>query len=445
MGEIACRNKHKIILKQKTQKASPCCNPPRTQNLKKKFLATVQKHIYPSPPNNNGKKRAFSSNHISSAGYNPLIDNLIAYLQVRKFHVARDGTLHLLRRLGGKTRAEAFLEHHHQLFRRLIELPHVLPGLAWVQQMLRHFGDVLRDVQAPAGVLLVFRPVECPVVDRVDDRTRDAQRHALRTTVRAAASVTSVQQPHAAVVLLHLLRQLLAVERRVAHEKWPTKARREDRASSARAASLNAWDVRGVAHHEPEHRLRARQSSHGRHHAKGVVRQENDVLRMASNGLAQRALDVAQRVSNARVLADRLIVEVDLPRSLVQHAVLRHSTEAHGVVDVLLRLRVQADCLGVAAALNVEHATVRPHVLVVADQVAVGVCRQRRLSGPAQSKEDRHIALLAHIRARVHAQVVHSWHQLEHHRQDALLHLTSVLRAKDHLLARLEVQRHARR
>jgi hypothetical protein len=51
-----------------------------------------------------------------------------------------------------------------------------------------------------------------------------------------------------------------------------------------------------------------------------------------------------------------------------------------GVKDLGLRRLRQADGLGVGAALDVEHAAVAPAVLVVADERALRVGRQRRLA-----------------------------------------------------------------
>ena len=50
--------------------------------------------------------------------------------------------------------------------------------------------------------------------------------------------------------------------------------------------------------------------------------------------------------------------------------------------------RRQRDALGVAAALDVEDALVRPHVLVVADEAAQRVGRERGLAGARQAEED---------------------------------------------------------
>jgi hypothetical protein len=48
----------------------------------------------------------------------------------------------------------------------------------------------------------------------------------------------------------------------------------------------------------------------------------------------------------------------------------------------------EVDRLGVAAALEVEGAAIGPAMLVVADQRAGGVGRQRRLAGARQAEED---------------------------------------------------------
>ena len=57
----------------------------------------------------------------------------------------------------------------------------------------------------------------------------------------------------------------------------------------------------------------------------------------------------------------------------VHSDVLQQSVALDGVVDVGLGLLIQVNDLGVAAALEVEHAVVVPAVLVVADQQALGI------------------------------------------------------------------------
>src|SRR5690606_41133465 len=68
---------------------------------------------------------------------------------------------------------------------------------------------------------------------------------------------------------------------------------------------------------------------------------------------------------------------------------LQHRAEAlAGGEDLGFGLFGEGDHLGVAAALEVEDAVVGPAVLVVTDEAAVGIGRERRLAGAGEA-EDR--------------------------------------------------------
>lgn len=140
--------------------------------------------------------------------------------------------------------------------------------------------------------------------------------------------------------------------------------------------------------------------------------------------------------SPSGVLGEGRVVVVDLARVLVEHDVLENRTEADGAKDIRLLLGRETDALGVAAALDVEHAALAPAVLVVADQRAVGVGRERRLARAGEAEEERDVAVLALVGRRVQRQhVVDDGHLVEQDGEDALLHLARVLGAQDdHLL-----------
>ena len=97
--------------------------------------------------------------------------------------------------------------------------------------------------------------------------------------------------------------------------------------------------------------------------------------------------DEVDRIGAAAVLGEAGVVEVELARVRVHHDILEHRAEAlGGRVDLRLGLGREADHLGVAAAFEVEDGGVRPAMLVVADQGAAGVGRQRRLAGAAKGR-----------------------------------------------------------
>ena len=89
-------------------------------------------------------------------------------------------------------------------------------------------------------------------------------------------------------------------------------------------------------------------------------------------------------------------VEFDRPRGRVEHHVLQHGAEhLGGGVDLGLGVGPEPDHLGVAAALEVEHASVAPAVLVVADELAGRIGGERRLAGAGQPEEDGGVAARA--------------------------------------------------
>ena len=136
------------------------------------------------------------------------------------------------------------------------------------------------------------------------------------------------------------------------------------------------------------------------------------------------------------VLSEGGIVIVDDTGLLVKDNVLQNRAEADSVENIRLLLGREANALGVAATLDVEHATVAPAVLVVTDKHPVGVGRQGGLARARQAKEKGDVAVLALVGRRVQSQdVVLDGHLVEQNGEDALLHLTGILGTEDdHLL-----------
>ncbi len=102
---------------------------------------------------------------------------------------------------------------------------------------------------------------------------------------------------------------------------------------------------------------------------------------MPSTLRRQRVRDLLELVGGTRVLRLRAVVQVD-DSLLVEDDVLEDRPErARHPVDLGLGVGRQVDHLRVAAALEVEDAVCAPAVLVVADQGALGIGRERRLTG----------------------------------------------------------------
>ena len=87
-------------------------------------------------------------------------------------------------------------------------------------------------------------------------------------------------------------------------------------------------------------------------------------------------------VGHTRVLRNARIVKVHNMGPLVVDHVFQDRAETDGVVDLGLLLCRQTDGLGIATALDVEDAIVGPAMFIIAYQMAIGVSREGRLSGP---------------------------------------------------------------
>ena len=109
-------------------------------------------------------------------------------------------------------------------------------------------------------------------------------------------------------------------------------------------------------------------------------------------------------------------------------------------VDLRLGLLRKADDLGVAAVLEIENAVVAPAVLVVANQVAVGVGGKRGLAGAGEAEEDGHVAVVADVGGAMHGQHAFQRQQEVEHGEDGLLDFAGVVRAPDNGQALAEIE-----
>jgi len=149
------------------------------------------------------------------------------------------------------------------------------------------------------------------------------------------------------------------------------------------------------------------------------------------------------RIRHAGILGHRLVGEIDLALRADRH-VLQQRVAADSVPDVGLVLFREIDDLGIAAALEVEHAVVVPAVLVVADELTLGIGREGRLARTRQTEEDRRLALLVGVGRAVHRSDALQRQQVVHIGEHALLHLTAVPRVEDYLHLLREVEDHGR-
>ncbi len=166
---------------------------------------------------------------------------------------------------------------------------------------------------------------------------------------------------------------------------------------------LRAGHLRGEAREEMIDGLRRGQLGDGRQHAEGIGGQHHDVPGMAGLARGRGIGDEGEGIGGPRVLGQPVVVEIEPAGDRVDRHILQHRAEALGRgVDLRLGLRGQLDGLGVAAALEIEHAVIAPAMLVVADQHAIGRCGERRLAGAGEAEEDRRIAVGADVRGAMH-------------------------------------------
>ena len=158
---------------------------------------------------------------------------------------------------------------------------------------------------------------------------------------------------------------------------------------------------------------------------------------------ARRVRDEVERIGRAGVLGLGRIVVIGDARDRIERHVLQHRAEAvGGVPDLRLGFARELDGLGVAAALEIEDAVRAPAVLVVADQRAVRIGRERGLAGAGQAEEQRAIAVRADIGRAMHRHDVLR-RQIEVERgEHRLLHLAGVRRAADQHDLAGEIDRH---
>ena len=144
-------------------------------------------------------------------------------------------------------------------------------------------------------------------------------------------------------------------------------------------------------------------------------------------------------VTHAGVGRDIVVFKIGRNAVFLKANVLQHGPKPNGLENFRLSLWAEINGLGIATALHVEHAVLGPSVLVVADELPVGVAAQRGLSRSRQPKEHRDIPLFAHVRRTVHGQdVVFHGKNVVHHREHALLDFPGVARSGSTMILRVK-------
>jgi len=157
--------------------------------------------------------------------------------------------------------------------------------------------------------------------------------------------------------------------------------------------------LRGVTSQEMITGLCWGEAGDGRENTKGVASKHDDITWLAIDDAGDLGIwNVLNGVCTASVFGDADIVIVGgAVRGIVDH-VLENRAISDGVIDIRFLLGREVDTLGVAAPLDVENTCVRPNVLVIADEEAVGVGRKGCLPGARKTEEKSDvIVILANI------------------------------------------------
>src|SRR5215210_2195073 len=314
-----------------------------------------------------------------------------------------------------------------------------LPGPVGVEKIAVDSGHLDGHVEAEEGVLPRPGVIELAPYHGAYHLTGGVDIYATPDTV-GAAGPAGVDQVAAGAVRLQPLGEHLGVGgRRQGKERGP-EARGERRLDLGLHLGLRPGELGGVAREEVVGGLRRREGAYGGQHPEGVGGQKQDGGGVDAPAFGDRARYVLQRVGDAGVLRQHTVRVVYFARAPVHNHVFEHGPKADGVPDLGFLLGTQVYRLRVAAALEVEDPGVRPAVLVVADQIPLGVGREGRLARTREPEEERDIISFTHVGRAVHGEDVAFGRQHEvEYREDALLDLPRVGGAADQNDLALEV------
>src|SRR6266852_4610070 len=166
--------------------------------------------------------------------------------------------------------------------------------------------------------------------------------------------------------------------------------------------ALRTSEFGRVAGQEVIHRLLRIESGNRGNYPKGIRREKEDVLRVPSDAGKHRIVYEVQWIRGTRVFGDRIVGIVGDFALFVENHVLKHRTTPNGIPDLWLALLGEVNALRVAASFEIENPRVAPTVLVISDQVAIGVCGQSGLASARKAKKQSRLPVHAAIGGTVH-------------------------------------------
>jgi len=130
----------------------------------------------------------------------------------------------------------------------------------------------------------------------------------------------------------------------------------------------------------------------GGQHTERVTSQHDDVARLAVDGARNLGVgDELDGVCAAGVLGDAHVVVIRDTTTRVVDDVLEDGAVPDSVEDFGLLFGGEVDALGIAASFDVEDTSIRPDMLVVANEETVRVSREGSLSRARKTEEECHI------------------------------------------------------
>src|SRR5437868_6834870 len=187
-------------------------------------------------------------------------------------------------------------------------------------------------------------------------------------------------------------------------------------------------------------RLVRRQFAQRRQDAERIAGQEEDVPRMTAAPREHRTGDVVERIAGAGILGDLIVVVIGSARRRVENDVFQYGAEPERIPDLRLARGRQADGLGVAAPFEIEDAMVRPAMLIIANEAALGIGRERGLAGAGEPEKKSGASVSSHIGGTVHGQDAPLRQEIIQKGEYGFLDLPGIMSARDDDQAALETQ-----